>query len=316
MGLAENNRELVTEGILFFITIILGILLIRTSLREARQKEQLADLNLHLEQKVEEQTKEVKRAYELEKRAKRELEKLNETKDQFIMITQHNLRTPVTSIRWEIESLLSGQEGEIDQKVRKTLEDTKTSVNSLTRIVDDFLNITALKVGSQILNTSTGNLKPLLESVLKELRIDIEHNDISIDYPADESHWPNIKMDGNKIREVLLIIIENAVKYNVEHGTITIQTKVEKEIFKMTVKNTGVGITKEDRGNLFERLFYRSKKAQVTHPTGMGIGLSVSRAIVRAHHGEITIHSEGENKGATVEMTLPVDFMKNINSRS
>src|SRR3989344_8976777 len=135
---------------------------------------------------------------------------------------------------------------------------------------------------------------------------------LTIDYPEDDSSWPIIQMDSGKMRDVLLIIIENAVRYNIKDGSIYIKNEIEKGIFQMIVENTGVGITSEDRGNLFERLFYRSKKAQITHPGGMGIGLSVSRAIVRAHHGNITIHSEGESKGATVTITLPLDFLKNI----
>jgi len=218
----------------------------------------------------------------------------------------------VTSIRWELESMLSGAHGELSADLRKTLEDTSGSVDTLTRIVDDFLNITALKVGSQILNLAPGNMKPLLQDVIRELRIDIENMHLTIDYPEDEKSWPIIQMDSNKMREVLLIVIENAVRYNINEGSINILTDTENGIFKITVENTGVGITSEDRGNLFERLFYRSKKAQITHPGGMGIGLSVSRAIVRAHHGNITIHSEGESKGATVTITLPLDFLKNI----
>jgi len=310
--IAQNTQEMLIESGLLIITIIFGILLIRTSLREMRQKEELKDLNQNLEQKVAEQTQEVKKAYDLEKKAKRELEKLNETKDQFIMITQHNLRTPVTSIRWELESMLSGAHGELSTDLKKTLEDTSSSVDTLTRIVDDFLNITALKVGSQILKIDPGNMKTLLENVLQELRIDIQNMHLTIDYPKDEKSWPEIQMDSSKMREVLLIIIENAVRYNIKGGTIYIENEIENGIFKMIVENTGVGIAVEDRGNLFERLFYRSKEAQVSHPGGMGIGLSVSRAIVRAHHGDINIHSDGEGKGAKVIMSIPLDFLKEI----
>lgn len=305
IGISIDTREILLESILFIISVILGIILIRTSLREAHQREELADLNLHLAQKVEEQTKEVKKAYELEKKAKRDLEKLNETKDQFIMITQHNLRTPVTTIRWELESILSGSEGAVDESVRKTLLDTQDSVNSLGRIVDDFLNITSLKVGSQILNLERSSLLPLLENVIKELRIDIENQNINISYPESPEDWPELKIDVSKIREVIMIVIENAIKYNFPNGNIEIQTRQNNHQFELTIKNTGVGIAQEEKQNLFERLFYRGKKAQATHPSGMGIGLSVSKAIINAHHGDISINSDGENQGATVKITLP-----------
>jgi signal transduction histidine kinase len=299
--------------IIFLTFIILAIYLIRSSLLESLQKEQLKILNLHLEEKVAEQTQAVKDAYELEKKARRELEKLNETKDQFIMITQHNLRTPVTSIKWELESMLSGSHGEISEEIKNTLLDTQTSANHLSRIVDDFLNITALKTGSQILNLEKVDMRILFEDILKELRIDIKQMNIRVDFPTDKASWPTINIDQNKIREVLLIIIENAVKYNIPNGTIIIKNRVENQIFEMTITNTGVGITVEDHRNLFNRLFYRGKRAQITHPVGMGIGLSVARAIARAHHGDITISSAGENMGAEVVLSLPLDFLEEVN---
>ncbi len=298
--------------VVFGIFIILAVYLIHVSIREAKLLDQLNSLNSHLSEKVAEQTHEVKKAYELEKKARRDLEKLNETKNQFIMITQHNLRTPVTSIRWELESILSGAHGEISKELRETLEDTNTSVHSLSRIVDDFLNITALKIGSQILTISSTRLKPLLESVLQELRIEIKERNLTISYPRDLMQWPELKIDSHKIREVLLIILENAVRYNTDNGMISIENHINNNVFEMTIKNTGVGITQEEGPNLFNKLFYRSKRALAKNPIGMGIGLSVARAIVRAHHGDISITSEGENMGAQVVFTLPINFIDSL----
>lgn len=306
------STNIFLRSFIFLIFIILVYYLIRNSFNESKQKELLRILNETLEQRVDEQTHEVKKAFELEKKAKRDLEKLNDTKDQFIMITQHNLRTPVTSIRWELESLISGTYGKIDDKMKQALIDAKSSVDHLTRIVDDFLNITALKVGSQILQISSESLKPLIEDIIRELRIDIETLHITINYSSNLEDWPKLKIDSNKIREVLLIIIENAVRYNINNGKITITNQIENDLFKMTIENTGIGIVSEDKKNLFDRLFFRSKKAQSMNPTGMGIGLSVSKAILRAHHGNIMINSEGENMGARVDIILPIDFTKDF----
>lgn len=317
--LATNPREILLEVALLIITMFFGILLIRSALHEINQREkieqlaiQLSSLNSHLSEKVAEQTHEIKKAYELEKKARRDLEKLNETKDQFIMITQHNLRTPVTSIRWELESILSGNHGDISKKLRDTLEDTNTSVHSLIRMVDDFLNIATLKVGSQILTLSSTRLDHLLASVLQELRIEIKEKDLTVSYPEDTAQWPELKADANKIREVLLIIIENAVRYNIDHGTILIENQIKNNTFEMNIKNTGIGITKEEGSNLFNKLFYRSKHAQSKNPMGMGIGLSVAKAIMKAHHGNISITSDGENTGAKVIFTLPINFIENL----
>jgi signal transduction histidine kinase len=317
---------------LLILSSIIGLFLIRSIKREvsARKKSSslardlekandlLTSLNSTLSEKVAEQTAEVRKAFELEKHARRELEKLNETKDQFIMITQHHLRTPVTSIRWELEAMLGGTYGAFSPEQRAALQDTNTAVGRLTRIVDDFLNITALKVGSQILNIETGNLKPLVEDVLAELKIDIEKMHLTVNCgksggkgASDGTNstgkanvWPDLQIDASKMREVLLIILENAVKYNVDHGSIDVTTDSKDDYFEMIVKNTGFGLTSEDKEKLFNRLFYRGTEAQKANPIGMGIGLSVARAIVRAHKGLLEICSRDDSKGVVVKLRM------------
>jgi len=320
---------------LFTAFAILGYILFKSLSKEAAQRAELTSLNTTLSEKVAAQTAEIRKAYEMEKHARRELEKLNETKDQFIMITQHHLRTPVTNLRWQLETMLGGAYGKVSPEFGKALNDTSASVNRLTRIVDDFLNITALKVGSQILNIETGNLKPLVNDVLDELKIDIEDMRLSVRLPEDVASWPDLPIDQSKMREVLLIILENAVKYNMAGGTITIQTSIvdgthnvdhentsaqnksqnhdsdhrdsiSNEMFEMTIENTGMGLAREDRANLFTRHFFRSKRAQTANPVGMGIGLSVARAVVRAHHGTLEIESQGEGMGARVRVRVPM----------
>jgi signal transduction histidine kinase len=303
---------------LLILSSIIGLFLIRSIKREvsARKKSSslardlekandlLTSLNSTLSEKVAEQTAEVRKAFELEKHARRELEKLNETKDQFIMITQHHLRTPVTSIRWELEAMLGGTYGAFSPEQRAALQDTNTAVHRLTRIVDDFLNITALKVGSQILNIETGNLKPLVEDVLSELKIDIEKMHLKVVYPHDTASWPDLQIDAGKMREVLLIILENAVKYNVDGGSIDVMTDSKDGYLEIIVKNTGFVLTSEDKERLFSRLFYRGVKAQKANPIGMGIGLSVARAIVRAHKGMLEICSRDDGKGVVVKLRI------------
>ena len=126
--------------------------------------------------------------------------------------------------------------------------------------------------------------------------------------------WPDLEIDASKMREVLLIILENAVKYNVDGGTIEIKNRLvdgadksagsSHHIFEMTIENTGIGLISEDRDKLFTRHFFRSKRAQTANPIGMGIGLSVARAVVRAHHGTLEIESDGEGMGAGVRVGM------------
>jgi signal transduction histidine kinase len=290
----------------FIVFIILAYFLIRSSLREAQQKEQLKDLNLNLENKVVAQTAEIKKSYDLEKHARRELEKLNETKDQFIMITQHHLRTPVTNMRWQLEYMKSGRFGELKGELKNAVDNAIISVNRLIRIVDDFLSITAIKIGTNILNISPASLKPLVEDIIHELSFDIDSMNLKITYPTDEHSWPKLAVDASKIREVLLIVIENAVRYNIPDGSIKMKTYSDKNNFQITIENTGMGLVKEEKDKIFGKLFYRSERAHKAYHLGMGVGLTVAKMIVRGHHGDISIESDGISKGAAVTINLPI----------
>ncbi len=312
-------------SITFIISIIFSIILIKATRKEVEHLNKISSLaselksaNSTLSEKVAEQTKEISRAYELEKKANRELEKLNETKDQFIMITQHNMRNPVISIEREIGIAIANIDKSgsgytrKDLIIEKNLKNTEHYINNLKRMVDDFLNITTLKKGSQILNLSNESIEPIIENIINDFRIDMENMNITIDYPTETASWSDIRMDKSKIREAMTIIIENAIKYNVKDGKIIIKTEKDAKAFKIIIENTGVGIDQNEKEKIFERLFYRSKEARIANPRGMGVGLSVARAIVRAHHGDIDIHSDGENMGAKVVLTLPFDFMRDL----
>jgi signal transduction histidine kinase len=290
----------------FVVFLVLAIYLIRGVLEQARQKEDLADLNLHLEQKVAVQTTEIRHAYEVEKKARADLEKLNDSKNQFIMITQHHLRTPVASIIWELESILAGAHGAIAPQLREAVSGALAATGRLTRIVDDFLNISALKAGTNILTLSRQSLKPAIDDILDELKNEIVRHHITVTSSKADADWPNLEIDAHKMHDILLIVIENAVKYNRDHGTIAISTKTAGGRFRLTVENTGIGITSEELSKIGSALFYRGMDARKLNAVGMGVGLSVTKAIIRAHHGTFEIKSDGKNKGAKVRIGLPL----------
>jgi signal transduction histidine kinase len=296
---------------IFIVFIILAILLILSTLRESTQKLQLLALNSTLEQRVSEQTAEVKKAFELEKKARRELEKLNETKDQFIIMAQHHLRSPVNNISSEVNKMLIDS-GNGDERYTLSLTRMKDWVARLSRIVDDFLGIASLKVGSNILNVSDMRIAPIIDDILDELRIDIENMKVFVNYQRDDIYWPIIKVDSNKIREAILIVIENAVRYNRVGGHIDINTKINHDTFEMDFVNTGVGITYEEKSKLFSKPFFRGGRAKANHPIGMGIGLTIARAIIKGHHGDINVSSDGEDMGAKVSINIPIDFIKQM----
>lgn len=290
----------------FTTFMILSTFLIKSALKESEQREQLRVLNQTLEDKVAEQTQEIRNAYEIEKKARHDLEKLNESKDQFIMITQHHLRTPVTTIIWQLESIITGAYGKISDELMTAIVSTKESSGRLIHIIDDFLNITALKAGTNILNFSNCSLRPMLEDIIDELKNEIARMNITVTIEQDEKFWPTLKIDCQKVKEILIIIVENAIRYNIKGGTIKIIPNIKDGCFYIRVENTGIGINDEEKNKIGSALFYRGTYAKSAYPTGMGIGLSVAKAIIKAHGGTFTIDSKGKDKGAWASITLPI----------
>ena len=185
--LVENIRELVIQSSLLVLAIIFGLMLIRGVLREIKDRKKIEGLasdlkilNSTLADKVAEQTREIRHSYDLEKRARLELEKLNDAKDQFILMTQHQLRAPVSNIAAELESMSKGAYGALPDGMKAVVADSRASTNRLTRVVNDFLNITAIKPGSSILSLSSCSLKPAVEGILAELKTDIEVMDLKV----------------------------------------------------------------------------------------------------------------------------------------
>jgi signal transduction histidine kinase len=253
------------------------------------------------------------KSFILEKKALRELEKFSETKDRFIMIAQHNLHIPISTIQNRMTQTIN--RNSLNQNTINDFNDIQISINHLNDIAEDFKNIAQLKIGSNILDLSSVNLVDIIKNILLELKIDIENMKLKIDFPIDKTPWPFIYADKNKIREVFIVIIENAIKYNVMNGNITLQANTKEENLIIKIKSTGVGITSEENKSISSRSFYRSSRVKNLNPTGMGIGLSLSKTIIESHHGTLHISSEGENHGAIVTITLPINFTKDINKK-
>ena len=117
--------------------------------------------------------------------------------------------------------------------------------------------------------------------------------------------------------KIFIGFLENAIKYNVPNGSIKINTSISNESFILSITDSGAGISKEDSVKILNKLFHRSDTARQMNLNGMGIGLSVAKAIIQAHHGTIKIDSERENHGTTVTVTIPIDYLKiDTDSRS
>ncbi len=291
LGVAENILT-------FSVFLLVATYLIRTVLSEEKIKQQLHVLNETLEDKVREQTQDIRNALDGERLAKRELEKLNETKNQFIMITQHSIRTPLQNLKRDLGHDIS----------KLSLR----NIERLTAITDDFLSISSIESNKQILELKPHSLLPIINKVLEDFEIDINRMQLKISYDRNEQKWPKINIDHNKIYELFTIVIENAIKYNNEGGEISISSDGNEKKQTIVVSDTGLGLSQDDLKKINSNLFYRSESAKKNNPHGMGVGLSVAKMIAKAHHGAISIESDGHNMGSKITIELRNDYLQDI----
>src|SRR3989338_2485307 len=324
----ESLQDTIVDLVILSGVVVVGIFLIKSVLNEVRQKEKLAelnskldktnadleDLNEHLEQKVAEQTVEVRRAYEVEKKARIELEELDKAKDQFILTTQHHLRTPLTIIKGYLQSLLTEKTSLLDEEGKSYLEKASSATDRVAGLVNEFLDVSQMQVGKSILKKESANLRTLVESILGELSPQITKANLqtSLTFPPLEKDNV-LNLDKEKLKEALTNLIDNAVKYNQAGGSITIKgertrhpIERDKEIYRLTIENTGIGLTPEELSQLFTQYFQRGKEAEKLYTTGRGIGLAVTKNIIQAHKGKIYAESGGRGQGARFVVELPV----------
>ncbi|MEK7180650.1 MAG: ATP-binding protein [Patescibacteria group bacterium] len=295
---------------IFLIAIVFGFFTIRSVSNEVHQKEKLKDLNIHLEDRVAEQTIEIRKAYEVEKKARIELEELDKTKDQFILTTQHHLRTPLTIIKGFLDSVLFTEKN-LSPQSRVSLTKVVNAADRMAGMVNDFLAVSQYEVGKLSLNKHPQNVWEIVNAIYQELisAIEVKKLDFKIIFSA-EAKGAEVNAD-KMLREALTNIIDNSVKYT-ERGRILITAEIishpiEKiRILRVEIKDTGIGIPTEDIPKMFKRYFERGIEAQKMYTTGKGIGLTLARSIIQAHNGSISVSSEGVGKGSTFALELPV----------
>ena len=260
-----------------------------------------------------------KRAHEIEKKANDELEQLDKVKNQFLSQTQHDLRTPLTSIMGYSDLLLKGDFGKLSKKTNEAVQKIQLLTNGMIKKANNFLDLAQFQLGK-----SPVELKPGVEifSILKEIQAELNFKAssrgiyLNLDEPKQEV---KISADREKLKAALFNIVDNSVKYTPKGGvSISVITNNQdtnsKQIsnFKFQISNSvaiivrdsGIGIPKDKIETIFETMFERGDQAKKT-AGGVGIGLHLSTQILKAHGGKVWAESGGEGKGSTFYIELP-----------
>jgi signal transduction histidine kinase len=224
------------------------------------------------------------------------LRELDSTKDDFISMASHQLRTPLTSVKGYISMVLDGDVGPLNDSQRKMLQQSYNSSQQMVYLISDLLNLSRLNSGKFVIEVSAVELNEVVQEEIDQLAETAKARSITLAYDKP-SHFPTLMLDSTKIRQVIMNFIDNAIYYTPSGGTITVGLQETPTAVEFTVKDTGIGVPKSVQHKLFSK-FYRADNAKKARPDGTGLGLFMAKKVIVAQDGVIIFDSE-EGKGST-----------------
>lgn len=237
-------------------------------------------------------------------RANDQLRKLDEAKSSFITVVAHQLRTPLSGIKWTMNLLINGDVGSVPTPQKTLLMKAYESNERMIGLVNDMLDADRIDSGKMRYAPVPIELADVADSVLFELASQANAKGVTIRF-APPSGAPKVHADPEKMRAVFQNLLDNAIKYSRPHGTIEVgMTPEANNLVRVWVKDDGIGIPKEQQHRIFER-FFRAKNAVKAETDGSGLGLFIVKNIVEKHGGRIWFES-AEGEGTTFYFTVPV----------
>jgi two-component system phosphate regulon sensor histidine kinase PhoR len=230
------------------------------------------------------------------------LKQLERTRQEFVANVSHELRTPLSLIKGYVETLLDGAKDnpEVASKFLQTID---RNAERLKLLIEDLLTISELESGRVKLNLQPTALRPLVEKVLADFKSRADAKQMRL---VDQSTDLQVRADAGRLEQVLCNLIDNAIKYGRNHGSVSVRTRSVNGQIEVAVEDDGPGIPPESLERIFER-FYRVDKARSREQGGTGLGLSIVKHIVANHGGKTWARSE-LGRGSVFYFTVPEEF--------
>lgn len=239
-------------------------------------------------------------------RANERLRKLDEIKSSFISVVAHQLRTPLSGIKWTLNLLLNGDMGAMRSEQKTFLLKAYESNERMISLVNDMLGADRIDSGKVRFSFQPVQLLDVVDSVLFELLPQATARGLAVTFASRPADLPKVHADPEKIRAVFQNLIDNSIKYSKPSGAIEIGLQSENHsTVLVSVKDNGIGIPQAQQRNIFER-FFRARNAVKAQTEGSGLGLFIVQSIIERHGGRIWFKSE-EGKGVTFFFTLPIE---------
>ncbi len=228
---------------------------------------------------------------------------LDESRQEFVSNVSHELKTPITSMKVLADSL-NAQEDVPVELYKEFMTDIADEIDRENKIINDLLSLVKMDKTAADLNIETVNINELIELILKRLRPIAGQKDIDVIYESNRD--VTAEVDEVKLTLAISNLVENAIKYNEEHGYVKVTLDADHRFFTVVVEDNGMGIPEESKEHIFER-FYRVDKSHSRKIGGTGLGLSITRSAILMHRGAIRVESE-EGKGTTFLVKIPLTY--------
>jgi PAS domain S-box-containing protein len=234
-------------------------------------------------------------------------ESILKMKSDFITIAAHQLRTPLAGINWSLDLVLNKELGALTEEQETVLKQAKAASQELIKDTEMLLHVSEIeegRFGYKFVPTSIENL--ITETLIKYEPIAQSKNVKLIFYRAKEP-LPSLTADPDRLKIVLEVLIDNAIKYNVKNGEVRIKINplIDRPFLEIKVEDTGIGIPEAELSRLFTK-FYRSSRSLKEQTTGLGLGLYLAKNIIKRHGGDLWAESV-EDRGSVFHFTLPLD---------
>ncbi len=283
--LAKDFDELIIRIIGLGLIVLLSYFLVKSVRVEVKRREEMQRLALKL------------------KEANEALEMLNQAKTEFISISSHQLRTPLSIVKGYLSMVLDGDYGSVKKSLAKVLGKVYRSNERLINLVNELLNISRIESGRLEFRFEPVELGKIARDIVEGFKIKAEAKRIELRFDSPKN-LPKVNADAQKIKEVISNLLDNAIKYT-ERGWVAVKLDKKDKEMVLSVSDSGLGIELSERDKLFEK-FTRGQSSQSASSHGLGIGLYICKKFVEGHGGKIWAESEGPGKGSKFSFSLPI----------
>lgn len=264
---------------------------------------EIEELNIGLEERIAERTRELSEMNQALEASHRRLQELDRVKSDFLLNVSHDLRTPLTAIKGSVDNMLDGITGPLSEPQRRYLLRVQTNADQLVRLINDLLDLARIEEGRVLVTPTFFSLSGLIGELLDTLRPVASEKYLTLQLADDADPWI-VHADRDKVGQVMMNLLGNAIKFTPSGGTVSVELLREEESFAVVkISDTGEGIPPEDLPHIFDK-FYQVQRGIQAKAKGTGLGLAIVKSLVELQGGSIWARSQFGH-GSIFAFTLP-----------